>query len=331
MQSPATPPAHPGAVAWQHLEPAELRRRSLTNLLHMGHCAPTVMKTVLEASGEEADWLVRLVAGLPGGIGNSRNECGAITAPLVVLGLRHAHDPASAGLPVAVARGMALVRDFRGCHGTTSCRHILGNARIPLRCAAVVRTAPERLVRIGAGGATRELPGEPRRAAVRLLAHLAARRFHCAHEVLRAARAPGPVEPALLDATSAFVGGTACAGLTCSALTAGVMLLGLAFGEVEDSPRRVLRMLGLMAVRGDALADGVNAFNRAMNEGHELVTRFTAAAGSSQCRELTGCDFSATADVRRYAESGGVSGCQERAHLVAAQVRSQCRAAGVPC
>ena len=35
-----------------------LRRRSMSNLLRMGHCAPTVMQTLLDASGTEAEWLV---------------------------------------------------------------------------------------------------------------------------------------------------------------------------------------------------------------------------------------------------------------------------------
>ena len=48
----------------------------------------------------------------------------------------------------------------------------------------------------------------------------------------------------LLDATSAFVGGTVFAGVTCSALTAGVMLIGFELGEIEDSLPRVLRLIG---------------------------------------------------------------------------------------
>lgn len=53
------------------------------------------MQTLLEASGSEAEWLVKLTAGLPGGIGNTGNECGALTASLVWLGLRNARSPAS--------------------------------------------------------------------------------------------------------------------------------------------------------------------------------------------------------------------------------------------
>jgi hypothetical protein len=64
----------------------------------MGHCAPTVMQTLLDASDVEAE-LVKLSAGLPGGIGNTGAECGGITAPLVLIGLRHARDPMQDGLP----------------------------------------------------------------------------------------------------------------------------------------------------------------------------------------------------------------------------------------
>jgi hypothetical protein len=49
------------------------------------------------------------------------------------------------------------------------------------------------------------------------------------------------------------MGGTLFAGMTCSALTAGVMALGLAVGEIENSHTRVARMIATMAVRGAAL------------------------------------------------------------------------------
>jgi hypothetical protein len=47
-----------------------LRRRSLANLSCMGHCAPTVMQTLLDASRIDAPMLVKASGGLPGGIGN---------------------------------------------------------------------------------------------------------------------------------------------------------------------------------------------------------------------------------------------------------------------
>jgi Putative redox-active protein (C_GCAxxG_C_C) len=82
-----------------------LRRRSVGNLLRMGHCAPTVMQTMLDVTATQAPWLVRLTAGLPGGIGNTGGECGGVTAPLLVMGLRDRRDQTVDGLPVTVDKG----------------------------------------------------------------------------------------------------------------------------------------------------------------------------------------------------------------------------------
>ena len=78
----------------------------------MGHCAPTVTQTLLDASDAEAPWLVKLTAGLPGGIGNTGGECGGVTAPLILFGLRHAHDPAR--------------KWFETEFGSTQCRTLAG-------------------------------------------------------------------------------------------------------------------------------------------------------------------------------------------------------------
>src|SRR4030065_1307491 len=66
----------------------EYYRFALANLIRMGHCAPTVMQSILDISSTEKEWLVRLSAGMPGGIGNTGFECGGITSPLVMLGTR---------------------------------------------------------------------------------------------------------------------------------------------------------------------------------------------------------------------------------------------------
>jgi len=55
------------------------RRRAFSNLLRMGHCAPTAMQTILDVSSTDKEWLVRLSGGMPGGIGNTGHECGAVT------------------------------------------------------------------------------------------------------------------------------------------------------------------------------------------------------------------------------------------------------------
>jgi hypothetical protein len=124
----------------------------------------------------------------------------------------------------------------------------------------------------------------------------------------------------LLDGTSGFTGGMVFSGLTCSALTAGVMALGLALGEIENSRLRVLRMIGTMAVGGQAFADERNEFNRIMNLGHLLSEWFAAEFGSTQCRAITQCDFSTPLGVERYLESGGTARCDAMARSVAQRV-----------
>jgi C_GCAxxG_C_C family probable redox protein len=297
-----------------------LRRRSVGNLLRMGHCAPTVMQTVVDASDTEAEWPVRLTAGLPGGIGNTRGECGGLTAPLLAIGLRHGRDEVADGLPVAVEKGQDLLQRFTAAHGTTECRDILGDARLPLRCVAVVRQAPAMCAQCLATSVADALPPATREAYRELYAHWQERGFHCADAVFSELEGTVAAPSELRDATTAFMGGTLFTGRTCSALAAGVMALGLARGHLEDSRPRVLRMLATMAAGGDASADHLNAFNPVMNLGHELAKWFQGEFGSTQCHVLAGCDFASTTDVREYIAKDGTGRCARMAERVAARV-----------
>jgi hypothetical protein len=57
-----------------------------------------------------------------------------------------------------------------------------------------------------------------------------------------------------------------------------------------------------------------------MNLGHQLAKWFTGAFGSTQCRSITGCDFSTTVGVNQYIQTDGVPRCQVIARRVAAKV-----------
>jgi hypothetical protein len=299
---------------------ATLRRRSVGNLLRMGHCAPTVMKTLLDASGTTAPWPIMLTAGLPGGIGNTGGECGGLTAPLVLLGLEHGRADTVDGLPVVVDAGHDLLARFAETEGTTQCRQIRGTSRVPWHCIGVVRQAPATCAACLDAPAAAAIAPETRAAYRRLYEHWTQRGFHCADAVLDECQtAPAPDQD-LKDAVTAFMGGTVFTGMTCSALTAGVMALGLALGEIENSHARVARMIATMAVGGDAMADGVNAFNRVMNLGHELSEWFDAEFGSTQCRALTRCDFASTTDVVDYIDRDGTADCARMAARVAERV-----------
>jgi C_GCAxxG_C_C family probable redox protein len=298
------------------------RTRSLVNLLHMGHCAPAVMQTLLEITHAEQEWLVKLMAGMPGGIGNTGFECGAITSPLVILGLRHGLTEMHDGLPIIFDQGYDYYRRFLDKNAASFCKDIQVPGRLPVRCLHCVRHSPELL----AGTFTSEdryaIPAEQREAYSRLYAHLAQNDFHCAHAVFQQLSHALPVNQELLDATSAFLGGTLFKGITCSAFTASVMAIGLKIGDIENSYLRVMRMLSIMVSDGNPFEESVNKFNWAMNTGHRLSRWFRREFSSTQCQAITQCDFSSAAGVEKYIASDGITRCRRIANMVAEQVQN---------
>jgi hypothetical protein len=185
----------------------------------------------------------------------------------------------------------------------------------------VIRRSPELCSEVLAGGSD-TIPEGKREAYCRLCAHWRENDFHCAHAVLRHLAPEAAPSSELLDGTSAFLGGSALLGRTCSALTAGVMALGLALGNLERSRFRVLRLIATMAAGGDPTAENLNAFNRTVNLGHRLACWFTAQYGSTQCREITKADFGSEAGVSAYIEGNGMERCRALARRVAAEVRT---------
>lgn len=295
------------------------RRRALFNLLKMGHCAPAVMKTLLDLEDSREEWLVRLTAGLPGGIGNTGQECGGVTSPLIRFGLEHGLRTGPDGLPLVIHDWHDYERRFRQRHHGLLCKEILGDRRVPLPCIKVVCLAPELYREAACEDGGEAIPGETRDAFVLLHSHLRANDFHCAHAVLKHMAGTIHMSQELLDGTSGFIGGTAFSGLTCSAFSAGLMAAGLKRGEIEDSYPRVMRMLAIMSAGGNALADRLNRFNRLVNIGQRMAEWFREEFGSTLCREIVQCDFSSIKDVRRYIEKGSVATCKVIAEKVAKQ------------
>ena len=44
----------------------KLRHRATVNMLRMGHCAPSIARTLLDLTDQKRDWVVKLAAGMPG-------------------------------------------------------------------------------------------------------------------------------------------------------------------------------------------------------------------------------------------------------------------------
>lgn len=302
-------------------ERLRFRRQSLGNLLTMGHCAPAVMKSLADIGGFDWPGPVRLAAGLPGGIGDSGGECGGLTSPLLFLGLRHGLRQGRDGLPLVVSRGHDHARRFLDRNGTLFCREIRGDNYRLTHCIKAVCLAPELALAADRGDGAAALPADSREAYIRLYSHWSSSGFHCARSVLERLGPASAVDAAALDAASGYLGGTLFMGLTCGALTAGIMVLGAGLREFERSLPRVMRMIILMKTGGDAFADRINRFNRIMNSGRRLAAWFTGEFGDTQCRALTGCDFSSSADVKRYIEADRDRDCLSLSERVAEKVR----------
>jgi len=145
--------------------------------------------------------------------------------------------------------------------------------------------------------------------------------FHCARAVFSQLGYNSSEHPELFDAVSAFMGGTAFMGKTCSAFTVGVMAVGLRAGEIENSLPRVIRLLALMTVGGNAFDERINKFNRSMNRGHHMSKWFKNEFGSTQCQAITGCDFSDPAGVSNYIAGEQITRCRMIAGRIAERVQ----------
>ncbi len=297
------------------------RTRSLDNLLRMGHCAPAVMQSILDINHSGQEGLVKLMAGMPGGIGNTGFECGGITSPLVILGLRHGLGEMHAGLPLIFDQGHAYFQRFSNENAASFCK-VIQNPRFPVRCIHAVRHSPELLAETLENDNRSAIPAEQREAYSCLYGHMQQCNFHCAHAVFQQLGDILPVDHELLDASSAFIGGTLFKGLTCSAFTAGVMAIGLKIGEIENSYLRVARMLTIMVSGGYAFGDELNKFNPALNTGHRLSKWFRTEFGSTQCQAIIQSDFSYKAGVEKYIADDGVGRCRRIAKMVAEQVQN---------
>ena len=308
-------------------------RRSAGNLIRMGHCAPTVMQTLLDISDTKKEWLVKLSAGMPGGVGNTGFECGAVTSPLALMGLRYGLHELDRGLPVIFDHGHAFCQHFLKCHKTLHCKQIRKDDHFPKRCIRPVCLSPQLFLASMANHSQGAIPPETREAYRRVYSHWVEENFHCAQAVFRYLRYTPAEHQELFSAASAFMGGTLFMGLTCSAFTAGVMAVGLRSGEIENNLPRVIRMLFRMTFGGNAFDEKINKFNRTMNAGYRMSKWFKQEFGSTQCHAITGCDFSTEDGIRKYIDSNCVTGCREIAAKVAEKVQEtliDLEAAGSP-
>lgn len=281
----------------------------------MGHCAPSVMHTLLGINGIQNSDIVKYAAGLAGGIAGSDMECGVLTAPIMFMGYSDKNLTGVKEKLNIISRAQSYVKEFNEFNGTTickdiqqseSCRHAIINFYKPYS-QAIKSPVP--------------LSDEAIEAYTLLLKTFDEKKFHCAHNVLENLNSNFNVTKELYDTSWPFIGGIALLNRTCGALAAGAMALSSVTAGIESSYSRVARLHRLLRNNDNtAMDEEMNNFNRSINLCDELGYWFHNKYGSTRCRDLCGQNFADINDVKSYISGPCMGLCRDIAYETAKQV-----------
>ncbi|MBN2108536.1 MAG: C_GCAxxG_C_C family protein [Deltaproteobacteria bacterium] len=282
------------------------------------------MRTLRELQGADSGPMVKLVSAMGGGIGMLRNECGAATSPILFLGLLYGQETGHDTVPKVITLGQKYLNRFKDIRGGVRCREVTPTFQHVCPCLQVMRRAPGILIDVVREDQKHRAPESPASTArghAELLQLFHEQKFHCAHNVLLKLQDSAEVNDEHLRATWGLIGGTVLQGMTCSALTAGVLAIGLRYGGFESSYMRTPRLLFRIAAGLEFMQDKYNAFNKSMNIANSLGLWFKNTYKATECKDLLALDLSTPEGVARYISENTVERCRGICAGVAAQVK----------
>jgi len=297
--------------------------KAVRNALRTGHCAPTVMRTLRELQGIDSKPMVKLVSAMGGGVGLLRNECGAVTSPILFLGLVYGQEAGDDGIPKVITLGQKFLNHFSDGLGGVRCREVTPTFQNVFPCMQAMRRAPRYLVNV-----VNEDKKQPktnihpdiRCAYAELLRSFREQQFHCIHSVLFGLKDDININKEQLRATWGLLGGTVMQGMTCGALTAGVLAIGAKYGGFENSYLRVTRLLFSLAAGLEFMHEHYNAFNKSMNIASRLGIWFKEEFGATECKDILGKDLSTPEGVAAYLAENTVERCRGICNRVVPEV-----------
>jgi len=291
--------------------------RAINNVRRMGHCAPSVMQTLLDSNNVQDDNMVLYAGAMSGGIAGSTMECGALTAPLMFIGFRNKNLTDISGKLDVITKAQSYINEFTAFNGSIICGRIRQGGFSA--CMKTIRNFDKPYSKAVRSPAP--LTDEAKESYSLLLKTFDDNKFHCAYNVLNDLDRKFLITKELLDASWVFIGGIAFLNLTCGALTAGVLALSSATAKIENSYSRVARMNRLLRNKNnEAMNEEINNFNRAINYSEELGTWFRSEFGSTACHEIWRFNFSVKKDVENYKSGRCVLQCAYIAKKVAQKV-----------
>jgi C_GCAxxG_C_C family probable redox protein len=295
------------------------KTRVFLNYRRMGHCAPSVMQSLLDINNIENNELVRISGAMAGGIGGPKMECGALTVPLMFLGFQKGVPSNAKDKLLIIREAHTYYNEFFHNNGSTICTNI--RDRQESGCWKAVSGFYSSFMNSQENPLI--LPAETEESYSGILKAFNDNGFHCSHSVLNRLNSHIGINRELYAVSWPFIGGIALLNRTCGALTAGVMALSSAESKIETSYLRVARMNKMLKEDDNrAMNNQINAFNRAINSGTELGTWFRKEFGSTTCLEIYGYNFSQKKDVADYLSNNRMSRCSLITDKVADKVIS---------
>jgi hypothetical protein len=293
--------------------------RTLNNYLRMGHCAPTVMKTLLDINGVQNTSLVTYSGGLAGGIAGPGMECGVLTAPLMYMGFRNGNLSRLPEQLKIISIAQSYINEFNRLNGSSVCINIRNGGMESCRKAVCGFYKPF----IEANLNQIPLALEKRDSYSMLFKAFDERKFHCSHNVFYNLSGNYLDSKELFDSSWPFIGGMAMLNRTCGALTAGVIAISSATSVIENSYSRVARMNRLFREENnEAMNNEINNFNKAINYSRELGLWFRNEFGSTTCYDICGLNFSRIKDAQQYISGNCIGRCERIAEKVAEKVNA---------
>ncbi|NMC36885.1 MAG: C_GCAxxG_C_C family protein [Bacteroidales bacterium] len=293
--------------------------RTLNNYYRMGHCAPTVMQTLVDVSRTDYPGLVLYTGAMSGGIAGPGMECGVLTAPLIYMGYKNKTPAGLSGKLDLIRRGQTYITRFDEFNGTCICGNIRQGG------APACRRAVGNFYRIYSGSVEKPdvLTDEVRKSYSLLLSEFESQDFHCAHNVLKSLKGEFRAGDEMHDASWLLVGGLAMLNRTCGALAAGVMAVSSLTAKVEKSYFRVAKMNRFFRENNNsAMDEQINNFNRSIRLSEVLGTWFRSEFGSTTCYDICGANFSLISDAESYLSGNFIVRCSDIAKRVAEKVNS---------
>ena len=290
--------------------------RTINNYLRMGHCAPSVMQTLIDIHHKGHEDLVLLSGAMAGGIAGPSTECGVFTAPLMFMGFMNKQEVDLPGRLKLLGMAQAYSARFGSENKTSSCELIRNRGMHS--CKNAVHNFYENYSWACANPLV--FGEEVKESYSLLLRNFEEEDFHCAHNVLGLLEGRIKVSEDMLASTWIFAGGIAMMNRTCGALAGGVAALSSLNSRTENSYGRVARMNRLLRKNSNnAMDEDINNYNKAINQSDVLGEWFRREFGSASCRDIWNYDFS----VQKNAESFIAGQCMKRCRFIAGKVAEQ--------